>query len=83
MVLEDAPARAARDDILAEWPTDFDKPAVSTLKRWLSRARAAGTIACEGTGRKSDPYRYWFPATEARWRRRTSCTTASSNSAAS
>jgi hypothetical protein len=68
MVLEDAPQKLTRDDILAEWPADFDKPAVSTLKRWLSRAVAAGSIACEGTGRRCDPYRYWFPATEARWR---------------
>ncbi len=70
MVLEDAPQKLTRDDILAEWPADFDKPAVSTLKRWLSRAVASGALACEGTGRKSDPYRYWFPATEARWRER-------------
>jgi hypothetical protein len=68
MVLEDAPQKLTRDDILAEWPTDFNKPAVSTLKRWLSRAVAVGELACEGTGRKSDPYRYWFPASEARWR---------------
>jgi hypothetical protein len=31
-------------------------------------AVAVGALACEGTGRKSDPYRYWFPASEARWR---------------
>jgi hypothetical protein len=25
-------------------------------------------IACEGTGRRSDPFRYWLPEREAVWR---------------
>jgi hypothetical protein len=27
-----------------------------------------GLIACEGTGRKKDPFQYWLPEMEARWR---------------
>ena len=24
-------------------------------------------LSCEGTGRKTDPYRYWLPTREAAW----------------
>jgi hypothetical protein len=68
MVLEDAPQKLTRGDILAEWPADFERPSDSTLKRWLGRAVAAKLICSEGTGRKTDPFRYWLPATEQRWR---------------
>jgi hypothetical protein len=68
MVLEDAPQKLTRGDILAEWPADFDKPGDTTLKRWLGRAVERGVILREGTGRKADPFRYWLPATEAKWR---------------
>ena len=69
MVLEDAPQKLTRGDILAEWPDDFDKASDSALKRWLRRAVAVGQILCEGTGRRSDPFRYWLPATEEKWRK--------------
>jgi hypothetical protein len=68
MVLEDAPQKLTRGDILAEWPADFDKPCDTTLKTWLGRAVERGIILCEGTGRKADPYRYWLRETEAKWR---------------
>jgi AAA domain len=68
MVLEDAPQKLTRGDILAEWPADFDQPSGTTLKRWLGRAVERGIILCEGTGRKRDPYRYWLRETEAKWR---------------
>jgi hypothetical protein len=68
MVLEDAPQKLTRGDILAEWPTDFDKPGATQLKLWLNRAVERGLISREGTGRKTDPFRYWLPATEAKWR---------------
>ena len=29
---------------------------------------ARSLVACEGTGRRGDPIRYWFPPTEARWK---------------
>ncbi len=47
---------------------DFDKPGATQLKLWLNRAVERGLILREGTGRKSDPYRYWLPASEAKWR---------------
>ena len=68
MVLEDAPQKLTRGDILAEWPADFDKPSGTTLKTWLGRAVERGIIVCEGTGRKADPYRYFLQETEAKWR---------------
>ncbi len=68
MVLEDAPQKFTRGDILAEWPADFDKPGATQLKRWLGRAVERGLILREGTGRKTDPFRYRLPASEAKWR---------------
>ncbi len=68
MVLEDAPQKLTRGDILAEWPADFDKPGATQLKLWLNRAVERGLLLREGTGRKTDPFRYRLPATEAKWR---------------
>jgi len=68
LVLEDAPQKLTRQDILAEWPPDFAKPHPTKLWRWLDAGVQRGLIACEGTGRKSDPFRYWLPAREAIWK---------------
>lgn len=68
MVLEDAKQKLTRLDILDEWPEDFTKPGPSTLRKWLASGVAEKLILTEGTGRKADPFRYWLPATEARWR---------------
>jgi hypothetical protein len=68
MVLENAPQKLTRQDILAEWPEDFVKPDPATLWKWLKRALAENQIACEGTGRKGDPFRYWLPEREAVWK---------------
>ncbi len=73
MVLEDAPQKLTRGDILAEWPADFDKPGATQLKLWLGRAVERGLILREGTGRKSEPFRYWLPASEAKWRGQYPC----------
>lgn len=59
-----------RLDILAEWPSDFDKWHPATLKRWLDRAVERNLVLCEGNGRKSDPLRYWLAETEAKWHKR-------------
>jgi AAA domain len=68
MVLEDAPQELTRHDILDEWPPDYPKPNAATLWRWLKRAADAHLVLTAGTGRKTDPYRYWLPTSEARWR---------------
>jgi hypothetical protein len=67
LVLDDAPQKLTRDDILDEWPPDFDKPSLNTLRQWLDRAIARGLVLCEGSGRKRDPFRYWLPEREAVW----------------
>jgi hypothetical protein len=67
-VLEDAPQKLTRRDILAEWPPDFARPQPATLWRWLDGAVQRGLVACEGAGRKSDPFRYWLPEREAVWK---------------
>ena len=68
MVLEDAPQKLTRRDVLAEWPPDFDTPSPPALWRWLDRAVQGGQVAREGTGRKNDPFRYWLPEQEAVWK---------------
>jgi hypothetical protein len=68
MVLEDAPQKLTRQDILEEWPADFTRPGPTTLWAWLQRAQGRGLIACEGSGRKADPFRYWLPEREAAWK---------------
>lgn len=68
LVFEEAPQKLTRQDVLLEWPPDFDKPSPATLRRWLDRAREHQLIAEEGTGRKTDPFRYWLPSREDHWR---------------
>jgi AAA domain len=68
LILMDAPQKLTRDDILAEWPPDSDAPKATSLWRLLRRAVERGLIACEGAGRRSDPFRYWLPEREAVWR---------------
>jgi hypothetical protein len=68
MVLEDASDKRTRRQILDEWPADFPPPSDITLWRWLQRAAALGLITQEGSGRRTDPFRYWLPSQEARWR---------------
>jgi hypothetical protein len=68
MVLSDAPQKLTRLDILDEWPPDFDKPNAVTLSKWLNRAVERSLIAREGTGRKSDPFRFWLPEREEVWK---------------
>ena len=69
MVLEDAPRKLTRLEMLAEWPDDFDKPSPVTLSRCLKRAVEDKLVRWEGSGRKCDPLRYWLAETEAKWRR--------------
>jgi hypothetical protein len=68
MVLEDAAHKLRRTQILADWPADFPCPSENTLTRWLDRGRSLGLVLQEGTGRKNDPFRYWLPEQEAKWK---------------
>jgi hypothetical protein len=68
LVLDDAPQKLTRLDILEEWPADFDRPSPATLATWLNRAVERSLIAREGSGRKSDPFRFWLPEREEVWK---------------
>jgi hypothetical protein len=68
VVLEDAPGKRTRQQLRSDWPADFPCPSDATLARWLQRGVAGGLICQEGTGRRADPFRYWLPGQEARWR---------------
>jgi hypothetical protein len=65
LVLEDAARKLTRQDVLRQWPADFEKPSAATLWRWLERAVAAGQVCVEGTGRRKTPFRYWLPGRDA------------------
>jgi hypothetical protein len=44
MVFEDAPQKLTRQDILGEWPADFDKPSASNLPNgWPAPSSAASS----------------------------------------
>jgi hypothetical protein len=64
LILSDARRRLSRADILADWPEDALNPHPTSVWRWLERAAAEGWIRCSGTGRRSDPLRYWLPERE-------------------
>lgn len=68
-VLVDAPRKMSRSDIRQAWPEDGEPPDSISLWRWLNRAVEAGLVLRDGKGLKNDPYRYWLPISEARWRR--------------
>jgi hypothetical protein len=51
------------------WPPDFPKPADVTLGRWLDRARDLGQVVQQGTGKKSDPFRYALAGKEEEWKK--------------
>jgi hypothetical protein len=68
LVLEFANDKLTAKGILNEWPTDCRPPDPATLWRWLRRAVGDGIILQNGTGRRNDPYKYWLPASEERWK---------------
>lgn len=67
LVLADAAAKLTRRQILDDWPADFPRPADSTLWTWLERACNLGQLRRQGSGRKTDPFRYWLPDQEQVW----------------
>jgi hypothetical protein len=67
LILVEAPQKLTREDILDEWPAGFDKPNAATVWRWLDKAVKENLVKCEGSGRKSDPFRYWLAEREAVW----------------
>ena len=67
-LLGPAERKLSRDEILAGWPAE-DRPDAITLYRWLRRAVEEGLLRQDGLGKSKNPFRYWLPASEERWRR--------------
>lgn len=57
-ILADAPHLLTRTEILAAWPPDSHKPNSATLWKWLDRAVSGGALTREGSGKKTDAFRY-------------------------
>jgi hypothetical protein len=69
LILEDARGKMTRRQILSAWLPDFrPAPDEGTLCRWLTRAVENGQVSRDGTGRRNDPFRYWLPQLEERWK---------------
>jgi hypothetical protein len=64
LVLQDATERLTQRQVLEQWPDDFPRPDQGTISRGLKRGVEQGLIRQQGSGRKSDPYRYWLPDKE-------------------
>ena len=61
IVFEDATERLTTENILRQWPPDYDKPSLRTLRRWLARAVEEKLAERFGLGRCHSPFRYALP----------------------
>jgi hypothetical protein len=68
LVLVRASGTLTRQEILEYWPENFPKPDIKSLWEWLGRGVRDGRILRAGAGHKGDPYRYWLPESQQRWR---------------
>jgi hypothetical protein len=66
-VLERAPDKLTRPEILRAWPEDEATPPTTTLRRWLGQAVGRGLLLRDGLGQNGDPFRYWLAELEAKW----------------
>jgi hypothetical protein len=67
LILAEAPQKLTRQDIINEWPPDAYQPCATTVWSRLGKAVEDGLVLCEGSGSKSDPFRYWLLQREAVW----------------
>jgi hypothetical protein len=67
-LLRQADTKLSRDEILASWPGE-ERPGAVSLYRWLQRAVEQGLLRQDGLGKRKNPFRYWLPDSEARWRK--------------
>jgi hypothetical protein len=57
-----APGPLTRHEILERWTSPATRPTLNTLWRWIKRARELSVVACQGSGSKTDPFRYGLAA---------------------
>jgi hypothetical protein len=70
LILETADYKRTRKQIIDDWLPDFlPAPDSGTLSRWLVQAVESGQVKRDGTGRRNDPFRYWLPTQEEKWRK--------------
>jgi hypothetical protein len=67
-VLEDAGQKLTRLEIHQHWPAEEKAPDKGTLWRWLERAVERGQVLRDGSGRNHEPFCYWLPGQEEKWR---------------
>jgi hypothetical protein len=66
-VLEEAPRKLTRAEVLEAWPREGPRPGAASLWRWLEQGVEAGLVCRDGDGRRNHPYRYWLAGQEERW----------------
>ena len=59
-ILDSAPHKLARAEILTRWSPDT-RPDPTTVNRRLERAARDGLVHKDGLGTKRSPFRYWLP----------------------
>jgi RecA-family ATPase len=69
-ILERRESAATHQDLLADWPSDSEKPAASALYEWLNLAHDEKLVRREGAGRRLDPFRYRLPNEDDEYRDR-------------
>ena len=68
LVFEDARSELTRQQILAQWPTAYPCPNAVTLWQRLTDAHERGLIRRDGTGHRSDAFRYYLPEKMDTWK---------------
>lgn len=57
-MLGDSRSPMTRMQLWKSWLEDFDRPPLTTLRRWLCRAEQEGIVISGGSGRRRDAFRY-------------------------
>ena len=68
LVLEDAPGKLTRQEIVKVWAEVGKPPSDVSMWRWLERAVERGLMCRSGTGHRSQPFRYWLKEKEEKWK---------------
>jgi hypothetical protein len=68
LILSVSPTTLSCQEMLEQWPPEAPRPAKLTLWRILSAAVERGELLRDSAGICSDPYRYWLPSLEERWK---------------